>query len=48
MSIPTIVVIDSDGHELDRQIGLPTKRRLDQLVHSAGSLAGKIIGQGAA
>jgi thioredoxin len=47
MSIPTIVVIDPDGHELDRQIGLPNKRRLDQLVHDAGSLAGTIVGQGA-
>jgi thioredoxin len=47
MSIPTIVVIDPDGHELDRQIGLPNKRRLDQLVHNAGSLADKIVGQGA-
>jgi thioredoxin len=47
MSIPTIIVIDPDGHELDRQVGLPNKRRLDQLVHDAGSLAGKIIGQGA-
>jgi thioredoxin 1 len=47
MSIPTIIVIDPDGHELDRQIGLPNKRRLDQLVHDADSLAGKIVGQGA-
>jgi thioredoxin len=48
MSIPTIVVIDPDGHELDREIGLPNRRRLDQLVHDAGSLAGKIIGHGVA
>ncbi len=48
MSIPTIVVVDPDGHELEREIGLPGKRRLDQLVSSASSLAGKITGQGAA
>lgn len=48
MSIPTIVVLDPDGHELDREVGLPNKRRLDQLVHHAGSLSDKIIGQGAA
>ncbi len=48
MSIPTIIVVDSDGHELEREIGLPGKRRLDQLVRSAGLLAGKTTGQGAA
>lgn len=48
MSIPTIIVVDSDGPELERKFGLPGKRRLDQLVRSAGLLAGKFTGQGSA
>ncbi len=48
MSIPTIVVVDPDGHELEREIGLPGKRRLEQLVNNANALADKITGQGAA
>jgi len=48
MSIPTIIVFDADGQEIEREIGLPGKRRLDQLVRSAGSVAGKTTGQGAA
>jgi thioredoxin-like negative regulator of GroEL len=48
MSIPTIIVLDQDGHELDREIGLPNKRRPEQLVRSAGSLADKNIGHGVA
>lgn len=47
MSIPTIIVVDSDGHELEREVGLPGKRRLDQLVRGAGLLTGKTTGQGA-
>ncbi|MGD9701212.1 MAG: thioredoxin family protein [Acidimicrobiia bacterium] len=39
MSIPTIIVFDADGHETDREIGLPSKRRFDQLVRIASSLA---------
>ena len=46
MSIPTIIVVDSDGHELEREVGLPGKRRLDELVRSAG-LLDKTTGQGA-
>jgi thioredoxin 1 len=48
MSIPTIIVFDADGHESEREIGLPGKRRLDQLMRSAKSLAGTTLGQGAA
>jgi thioredoxin len=44
MSIPTIIVVDADGQEIAREIGLPSKRRLDQLVHHAGSVAGTIAG----
>ena len=47
MSIPTIIVFDADGQEIEREIGLPGKRRLDQLVRSAGSFAVKTTGQGA-
>ncbi len=46
MSIPTIIVF-ADGREIERETGLPGKRRLDQLVRSAGLLARKIAGQGA-
>jgi thioredoxin len=54
MSIPTIIVFDAAGNEIEREIGLPGKRRLDQLVRSAASLAGdttrpkKNAGKGAA
>lgn len=47
MSIPTIIVV-GDGHELEREIGLPSKRRLNQLVRTAALLASKLTGQGAA
>lgn len=54
MSIPTIIVFDGDGNEVEREIGLPGKRRLDQLVRDAdslarttsGTVAGKVTGQG--
>lgn len=29
----------ADGHKIDREIGLPSRRRLDQLVRRRGSLA---------
>jgi thioredoxin len=54
MSIPTIIVFDAEGNEVEREIGLPGKRRLDQLVRNAVSLAGdttrpkKTAGKGAA
>ena len=48
MSIPTIIVFDAHGHEIEREIGVPGKRRLDQLMRSAESLTGTTIGQGAA
>ena len=48
MSIPTIIVFDADGNETAREVGLPGKRRLDQLVREADSLATEIAGQGAA
>ncbi len=48
MSIPTIIVFDADGHEIDREIGLPSRRRLDQLVRSAGLLATPTTGHGVA
>ena len=45
MSIPTIIVFDGDGNEVEREIGLPGKRRLDQLVRAAGSRARKTSGK---
>jgi thioredoxin len=48
MSIPTIIVFDADGHEIDREIGLPSRRRLDQLVRGASSLATPTSGRGVA
>lgn len=47
MSIPTLVVLD-DGHEVDRVIGLPSRRHLDQLVRSATALAAARNDRGAA
>lgn len=47
MSIPTIIVVDPHGHELEREIGLPGKRRLEQLANSASALADKVTGQSA-
>ncbi len=46
MSIPTIIVFDGDGNEVEREIGLPSKRRLDQLVRGADSLGRKVSGHG--
>ena len=42
------VVIDAHGHEIDRVIGVPGRRRLEQLVRSAGLLAQATTGRGAA
>ena len=39
MSIPTIMALDRYGHEIDREIGVPSKRRLDQIVRHAAALA---------
>jgi thioredoxin len=38
-SIPTVIVLDRFGHEIDRQIGVPSRRRLDQLIRRAEALA---------
>jgi thioredoxin len=38
MSIPTIIAFDRHGHEIDREIGVPSKRRLDQIVRHAAAL----------
>jgi thioredoxin len=48
MSIPTIIVFDAHGHEIDREIGVPGRRRLEQLVRSASLLAQATTGRGAA
>ncbi len=40
MSIPTIITFDADGREIEREIGLPGRRRLEQLVRGGASLAG--------
>ena len=37
MSIPTLVVFDQSGREIDREVGLPGKRRLTQLAKGADS-----------
>lgn len=47
MSIPTIVVFDGDRIEVEREVGVPSKRRLDQLTRRAELLAVRIAGQGA-
>ena len=48
MSIPTIVVFDASGSVIGREIGLPSKRRLDQLIRVARSAAQRTAQQGAA
>ena len=48
MSIPTIIVFDANGNEIDREIGLPGKRRLERIVRTAGSLAHQTAERGAA
>jgi thioredoxin-like negative regulator of GroEL len=48
MSIPTIIVFDAHGREIDREIGVPGRRRLEQLVRSAGLVAQAATGRGAA
>lgn len=39
MSIPTLVVFNQAGHEIDREVGLPRKRRLAQLTRGATAAA---------
>jgi len=46
MSIPTLVVFDQTGRETDREVGLPGKRRLNQLARDAGSAANTINERG--
>lgn len=38
MSIPTVVVLDRFGHEIDRQVGVPGRRRLDQMIRHAEAI----------
>lgn len=47
MSIPTLVVFDQSGREIDREVGLPGKRRLAQLARSAESTANELNERGA-
>jgi thioredoxin len=47
MSIPTLILFDAQGNEIDREIGLPSRRRLQQLIRHAGSLAQTSTKQGA-
>ena len=47
MSIPTLVVFDQTGREIDREVGLPAKRRLSQLAKGADSAANSLNGKSA-
>ena len=47
-SIPTVIVLDRFGHEIDRQVGVPSRRRLDQLIRRAEALAAVAGVRGAA
>ena len=47
MSIPTLVVFDQTGREIDREVGLPAKRRLNQLAKGADSAANSLNGKNA-
>ena len=39
MSIPTLIVFDRFGREIEREIGVPGKRRLEHLARDARSAA---------
>ncbi|MBI4884644.1 MAG: DUF427 domain-containing protein [Actinobacteria bacterium] len=39
MSIPTLVLCDTHGNEVDRIVGLPSRRALDELVARAAAVA---------
>ena len=39
MSIPTVIVFDRFAHEIDRQIGVPSRRRLGQMIRHAEVMA---------
>ena len=41
VSIPTVIVLGRFGHEIDRQVGVPSRRRLDQMIrHGEAMVAG--------
>lgn len=48
MSIPTIIAFDADGHEIAREVGVPSRRRMEQLVRHARALAETAPGRGVA
>ena len=48
MSIPTILVFDGAGTVIGREVGLPGKRRLDQLIRVARSATQHTVERGAA
>lgn len=48
MSIPTILVFDDTGTVIGREVGLPSKRRLDQLIRVARSATQHTVERGAA
>lgn len=39
LSIPTLIVIDRFGHEIDREVGVPSRRRLGQLIRLTETMA---------
>jgi thioredoxin 1 len=41
MSIPTLIVFDRSGREIEREIGVPGKRRLEHLARDARSAAAR-------
>lgn len=48
MSIPTVIVLDRFGHEIDRQVGVPSRRRLDQMIRHAEAMVAAAGERGAA
>lgn len=42
MSIPTIVVLAADGREVGREVGVPNRRRLEQVVRTAEALVAQV------
>ena len=40
MSIPTLMLCDLEGNEVDRLVGMPNRQRLEALVAQAQVLAG--------
>ena len=48
MSIPTVIVLDHLGREIDRQVGVPGRRRLDEMIRQAENIGAAADNRGLA